>query len=100
MLGEDQFGFRIGKGTRNTAGMLIISSERTLDMDEELCACFVDWMKAFDRVNWIKLILMLKVTGIDRCERKLISKLYMNQSVEIRLDQGETRIVMIGGDRV
>jgi len=51
VLGEDQFGFRKGKGTRDTTGMLIISSERTLDIDVELCACFVDWLKAFDRVN-------------------------------------------------
>ena len=28
---EDQFGFRGGKGTRDTTGMLIIISERTLD---------------------------------------------------------------------
>jgi hypothetical protein len=29
-------------------------------------------------------------------ERRLISKLYMKQSVKIRLDQGETRSVKIG----
>jgi hypothetical protein len=34
--------------------------------------------------------------GIDWCERRLISKLYMEQSVKIRLDQGETRSVKIG----
>jgi hypothetical protein len=51
VLGEDQFEFIKGKGTRDTTGMLIKSSERTLGMDEELCACFIDWMKAFDRVN-------------------------------------------------
>jgi hypothetical protein len=48
-LGEDQFGFRRGKGTRDTIGMLRIISERTLVIDEELCACFIDWQKAFDR---------------------------------------------------
>jgi len=70
-------------------------------MDGEMCSCFVDWMKAFDCVKWTKLILILKGNGIDRCEEKLISKLYMNQSVKIRLDQRETRSVTIGGgDRV
>jgi hypothetical protein len=39
---EDQFGFRRGKGTRDTIGMLRIISERTLNLDEELCACFID----------------------------------------------------------
>jgi hypothetical protein len=32
-LGEDQFGFRRGKGTRDAIGMLRIISERTLDID-------------------------------------------------------------------
>jgi hypothetical protein len=34
VLGEDQFGFRRGKGTRDAIGMLRIISERTLDIDE------------------------------------------------------------------
>jgi hypothetical protein len=40
-LGEDQFEFRKGKGTRQASRMLRIS-DRTLDRDEELCACFTD----------------------------------------------------------
>ena len=51
VLGEDQFAFRRGKGTRNAVGMLRIISERTLEIDEELSVCFIDWQKAFDRVN-------------------------------------------------
>jgi hypothetical protein len=39
---------------------------------------------------------ILKGTGIDWRERRLISKLYMEQSVKIRLDQGEMRSVKIG----
>ena len=50
-LGEDQFGFRRGKGTRDAIVILRIISERTLEIDEELCVCFIDWQKAFDRVN-------------------------------------------------
>ena len=37
VLGEDQFGFRRGKGTRNAIGMMRITAERTLEIDEELC---------------------------------------------------------------
>jgi hypothetical protein len=33
-----------------------IIAERTLETDEELCVCFIDWQKAFDRVNWTKLM--------------------------------------------
>jgi len=31
-----------------------IIAERTLEIDEELCVCFIDWQKASDRVNWTK----------------------------------------------
>jgi hypothetical protein len=55
VLGEDQFGFRRGKKTRDAIGMLRIISERTLEIDEELSVCFIHWQKTFDRVNWTKL---------------------------------------------
>ena len=76
--------------------MLRIISERTLEIDEELCVCFIDWQKAFDRVNWTKLMQILKGTGIDRRERMLVSNLYMAQNVKVRLNRGETRSVKIG----
>ena len=76
-------------------GVMRIIAERTLEIDEELCVCFIDWQKVFDRVNWTKLmqIQILKRIGIDWRERRLISKLYMEQKVKVRLDQGETRSV-------
>ena len=43
VLGEDQFGFRRGKGTKDAIGMMRKMSERTLERDEELCVCFIDW---------------------------------------------------------
>jgi hypothetical protein len=48
VLREGQFGFRRGKGTRNAIGMLRIISKRTLEIDVELCVCFIDWQKTFD----------------------------------------------------
>jgi len=82
----DQFGFRRGKGTRDTIGMLRIISERTSEIDEELSVCFIDWQKAFDRFNWTKLMQILKEIGIDWREIRLISNLYMAQSVKVRLN--------------
>jgi hypothetical protein len=38
ILGEDQFKFRRAKETSNAIGI----SERTLEMCEELCACFIN----------------------------------------------------------
>jgi hypothetical protein len=55
----------------------------TLDMDDELSACFIDWKKAFDHVKWTTLMQILKGTGRDWHESRLISKLYMDQSVKV-----------------
>jgi hypothetical protein len=40
-------------------------SECTLEVDEEFCACFIDWQKAFDYVKWTKVMQILKVNGIS-----------------------------------
>jgi hypothetical protein len=48
VIGEDRFGFRRRKGSRDAVGELRIISEQTLDVDEGLCACFVDWQNTFD----------------------------------------------------
>jgi len=67
--------------------MTRIIAERTLEIDEELCVCFIDWTK---------LMQILKRIGIDWRKRRLISKLYMDQRIKVRLDGGETRSVPIG----
>jgi retron-type reverse transcriptase len=96
VLGEDQFGFRRGKGTRDAIGKLRIISERTLEIDEEIIVCFIDWQKTFDRVNWTKLMQILKETGIEWRQKRLIRNLYMAQNVKVRLNRGETGSVKIG----
>jgi hypothetical protein len=40
-----------------------------LDIDEELCACSIDWYMAFDCVNWTKFMQILKSSGIDWHEK-------------------------------
>jgi hypothetical protein len=50
-------------------------------------------IQTLDHVNWTKLMQILKGSWIDWRKRRLISKLYMDHSVKVRLDQGETRSV-------
>jgi hypothetical protein len=67
VLGEDKFGFSIRKGTGHAYGMLRIISKRTLDIEEESCACLIDWHKTFYRLKWTKLMEVLKglaLTGV------------------------------------
>jgi len=73
--GEDQFGFRRGKGTKNAIGMLRIIPERTLEVDAELCVCFIDWQKAVDQKHLESLEMwcwrtMEKISWTDRVRNK------------------------------
>jgi hypothetical protein len=67
------------EGTRNAIGMLTIVPERTLEIDEELCACSTDWQKASDHVKWTKLMQIVKEAAVSWRDRLLISKLYTDQ---------------------
>jgi hypothetical protein len=71
--------------------MLRIIVGRSLDIDEELYACFIDWQKASDRVKWSKLMQILGETGKNWCEGRWINKLYIGQGVKFRLDGAEAR---------
>jgi len=84
-IGKSQFGFRQGRGTREAIGVMRMLSERSLDHDNELFVCFVDFEKAFDRVNWTKLLNIMAKIGVDWRDRRLISSLYMNQEAVVRL---------------
>ena len=59
-IGNSQFGFRKGCGTREAIGVMRILCERRLVLGDEVFVCFVDFEKAFERVDWVKLMKVLK----------------------------------------
>ena len=95
-LEEEQFGFRKGRGTRDAIGLLRTIGERYLEKGKEVFVVFVDLEKAFDRVNWVKLLEILKKIGVDWKERRLLSNLYMNQRVKVRTGDEMTEGCEIG----
>jgi len=76
-IGEDQYGFRKGRGTRDAVSVLRCLGERSLEHGKDLYICFVDYEKAFDRVNWLKLMEVLEQVGVDKRNREMIKNLYM-----------------------
>jgi len=94
MLGKTQFGFRKGCGTREAIGVMRTICERSLEHGNEIFICFVDFEKAFDRIDWVKMIEILKKIGVDWRDRRLILKLYLNQKAVVKIqeefsDEGE-----------
>ncbi|KAJ4432498.1 hypothetical protein ANN_21118 [Periplaneta americana] len=77
LLEKEQFDFRKERGTRDATGLLRTVGERYLEKNKEVYVVFVNLEKAFDRVNWNKLMGILKKIGVDLKERRLFSNLYM-----------------------
>ena len=87
MLSKTQFGFRKGCGTREAIGVMRAICERSLEHGNEVFICFVDFEKAFDRIDWVKMLDILKRIGVDWRDRRLIMNLYMNQKAVVRIQQ-------------
>ena len=92
VLEEDQFGFRRGKGTRNATGMMRIIAERTLEIDEEICVCFIEWQKAFDRVNRTKLMQILKRTESTGGKEDLLANFTWIRGLKYDLTKGRQEV--------
>ena len=74
-LEEEQFGFRKGKVTGNAIGLIRAIGERYIEKDKNVYAVFVDLEKAFYRVDWKKLMGILKKIGVHWKGRRLLSNL-------------------------
>ena len=70
--------------------------ERSIQVGREVFVCFVDYEKAFDRVNWVKLMEILKRIGVDWRDRKLIANLYMKQTAVVRIGGEDSEPGSIG----
>lgn len=82
-IGRTQFGFRNGMGTREALFSLNVLTQRCRDMNVNVFTCFIDYRKAFDCVSHEKLIRILKSTGIDAQDLRIISELYWHQTATI-----------------
>jgi len=51
--------------TRDAIAAMRVLYDRSLEHNNKVCVCYVDYEKAFDRVNWEKLMTVLKSIGVD-----------------------------------
>ena len=76
-ISKTQFGFKKGCGTREAIGVMRMLCEKVLDHGKEVFICFVDYEKALDRVNWVKMMDTLKQLRVDWRDKGLISGPYI-----------------------
>ena len=70
--------------------------ERSLELDSDVFICFVDFEKAFDRVDWVKMMDILKKIGVDWRDRRMISDLYMGQTAAVRIADAYAEPSVVG----
>jgi len=67
-------------GTRDNIVAVRTLAERSVENNKKLYVCYVDYEKAFDRVNWTKIMKILRNIGVDWKDWRLIKNLYALQS--------------------
>ena len=85
-LPEEQYGFRSGVGTRDAILCLRNICERSIEMSQDVYICFIDYEKAFDRVNHNKLMETLHDIGIDGKDLRLLGNLYWDQEAGMSIN--------------
>ena len=94
-INETQSGFISGKGTREGIFNLRMISEKYIEMNKDVYMCFIDYEKAFDRVNHEKMIQCMQSIGIDKSDVRIISNLYWTQKAYIRLENDISNEIQI-----
>ena len=84
-IGENQFGFRSGCGTREGIFALNMITQKYQEVQKDIYACFIDYAKAFDKVRHSQMIEGLERIGIDGKDIRIIANMYWKQKAAIRV---------------
>jgi Reverse transcriptase (RNA-dependent DNA polymerase) len=95
-IGADKYGFGKWRRTRDDISVIICLGERSLKHSKDLYKSFVDFEKAFNRVNWPKLKEVLDPVQIDKRNRELTKNWYIEQTMVPRIDGKDSKVAKIG----
>ena len=89
-LPDVQAGFRKGRGTRDQIANICWTMGKARGFQKNIYFCFIDYAKAFDRVDHNKLWKILKEMGIPDHLTCLLRNLYASQEATVRTGHGTT----------
>ena len=84
VMGEEQAGFRTGRGTADQVFTLAQIIEKTWEYDIDLYAVFIDFKQAFDSVWREGMIQVLKHYGFEKQIVDIIERLYNETVAEVK----------------
>jgi len=94
-MGREQFGFKDGLGTREALFCTQVLVQNCQDVKKDVFLCFIDYEKAFDRVQHEKLVEIMNNMGFDQKDTRCITNLYWNQTAVVQMKEGNTKEVKI-----
>lgn len=94
-MSREQFGFRPGMGTREALYCLQVLLQKCREFRKKVFACFIDFEKAFDKVQHGKLAESLKRIGLDDWDIRLIVNLYWKQTAFVEIGNTESQQIPI-----
>ena len=89
-LPDVQDGFRKGRGTRDQIANIHWIIEKAREFQKNIYFCFIDYTKAFDRVDHSQLWKILQEIGIPEHLTCLLRNLYAGQEATVRTGRGTT----------
>ena len=95
-LPDVQAGFRKGRGTRDQIANIRWIIEKAREFQKNIYFCFIDYAKAFDRVDHNKVWKILQEMGIPDHLTCLLRNLYAGQEAAVRTGHGTTDWFQIG----
>ena len=91
-----QAGFRKGRGTRDQIANIRWIIEKAREFQKNIYFCFIDYAKAYDRVEHNQLWKILTEMGIPDHLTCLLRNLYKGQEATVRTGHGTTDWFQIG----
>ena len=89
-LPDVQAGFRKGRGNRDQTANICWIIEKAREFQKNIYFCFIDYVKAFDRMDHHKLWKILKEIRILDHLTCLLRNLYAGQEATVRTRHGTT----------
>ncbi len=84
-IGEEQGGFRKGRGCVDQIFCFRMVVEKILAKGKKLYAAFMDLEKAYDRVNWLALWDVLKIYGVGEKLLRAVKSFYEEASAIVKI---------------
>ena len=94
-IAECQYGFLPDKSTRNAIFILRVLAERCIQVNQTLYCCFIDYTKAFDRVQHNNLFEILNDLDLADKDIRLLQDIYFNQTANIRFNDATSESVCV-----